>query len=228
MKLNWMLLSGLMASSSLVWAADAPALKTEKEKLSYSIGASVGKNLKSEGTDVDLELLIQGFRTSLGGEKALLSDKEVRQVMSDFQTQMRQKSAVKKQQATVDNKKKSDAFLAEFKAKPGVLSLPTGILYKVLKVGQGKKPVETDSVEVNYRGALTNGTEFDATEPGKPATLRVSALIAGWKQALAAMPEGSKWQIVIPPQLAYGERGAGADIGPNEVLVFDLELLAIK
>jgi FKBP-type peptidyl-prolyl cis-trans isomerase FklB len=108
------------------------------------------------------------------------------------------------------------------------MTLPSGVLYKVIKEGDGRKPQETDTVEVNYRGALINGTEFDAVEPGHPASLKVSQLIPGWKQALNVMPVGSKWQVVIPSQLAYGERGVGNDIGPNEVLVFDLELLAIK
>jgi FKBP-type peptidyl-prolyl cis-trans isomerase FklB len=148
--------------------------------------------------------------------------------MSDYQTKLRQAVAAKRQQSMGENKKKGDAFLADYKAQAGVLSSPTGVLYKIIKEGTGKKPAESDMVEVNYRGALINGTEFDATEPGKPAKLKVSALIPGWKQALSMMPVGSKWHIVIPSVLAYGERGVGNDIGPNEVLVFDLELLAIK
>jgi FKBP-type peptidyl-prolyl cis-trans isomerase FklB len=125
-------------------------------------------------------------------------------------------------------KLKGDAYLVDYKKQNGVQVSPGGILYKVLKEGSGRKPAESDMVEVNYRGALINGKEFDATEPGKPATLKVAALIPGWKQALSMMPVGSKWQIVIPPSLGYGERGVGNDIGPNEVLVFDLELVAIK
>jgi FKBP-type peptidyl-prolyl cis-trans isomerase FklB len=148
--------------------------------------------------------------------------------MADYQTQLRQRATVKKQQAQSDNKKKGEAFLAEYKTQTGVLALPSGILYKIIKEGDGKKPLESDIVEVNYRGTTINGTEFDATEPGHPANLKVSSLITGWKQALSMMPTGSKWHIVVPSQLAYGERGVGNDIGPNEVLVFDLELVAIK
>jgi FKBP-type peptidyl-prolyl cis-trans isomerase FklB len=157
-----------------------------------------------------------------------MAEKDIRQVMNDYQTQARQRATGKRQQALLDNKKKGEAYLAQYKAQAGVLELPNGVLYKVIKQGSGKKPMESDMVEVNYRGALTNGTEFDATEPGKPANLKVSALIPGWKQALSMMPTGSKWQIVIPSVLAYGERGVGTDIGPNEVLVFDLELLGVK
>jgi FKBP-type peptidyl-prolyl cis-trans isomerase FklB len=157
-----------------------------------------------------------------------MEEKDIRQTMIDYQAQMRQRAVAVKQKATQENKSKGDAYLAEYKAKSGVQELAGGVLYKVIKAGDGKKPQETDSVEVNYRGALIDGKQFDATAPGHPATLKISALIAGWKQALSAMPAGSKWQIVIPPHLAYGERGAGSDIGPNEVLVFEVELVAIK
>jgi FKBP-type peptidyl-prolyl cis-trans isomerase FklB len=219
---------GLALVAGQVWAAGGTELKSEKDKLSYSIGASVGKNLKSEGVDVDLDVLIEGIKSSLAGEKGLMAEKDIRQVMNDYQTQARQRATGKRQQALLDNKKKGEAYLAQYKAQAGVLELPNGVLYKVIKQGSGKKPMESDMVEVNYRGALTNGNEFDATEPGKPASLKVSALIPGWKQALSMMPTGSKWQLVIPAVLAYGERGVGTDIGPNEVLVFDVELLAIK
>jgi FKBP-type peptidyl-prolyl cis-trans isomerase FklB len=217
---------GLFAAQAL--AADPGVLKTDKDKLSYSIGASVGKNLRSEGTDIDLDLFIQGMKTSLAGEKTLLPEKDIRQAMNDYQTQLRQRAAGKKQQAATDNKKAGDAYLAQYKSQSGVSALPSGVLYKIVKEGDGRKPLESDMVEVNYRGSLINGTEFDATEPGHPANLKVSSLIPGWKQALSMMRAGSKWHIVIPPVLAYGERGVGNDIGPNEVLVFDLELVAIK
>jgi len=228
MKLNWIVCCGLLASSSLAWSADPVVLKTDKEKLSYSIGASIGKNLKNETTEIDVGIMIEGLKATLAGEKGALPDKEVRQVMSDYQTKMRQRAAAKRQEELGENKKKGDAFLAEYKAQKDVLSLPSGVLYKIIRKGDGRKPLESDMVQVNYRGTLINGTEFDATEPGRPANLKISSLIAGWKQALSMMPVGSKWQIVIPSTLAYGERGVGSDIGPNEVLVFDLELLAIK
>jgi len=130
--------------------------------------------------------------------------------------------------ATEDNKKKGEAFLQANKAKEGVVALPNGLQYKVLKAGDGRKPLESDMVLCHYRGTLLDGTEFDSTEAERPATLKVSALINGWKEALKLMPAGSKWQLAIPPQLAYGERGVGGDIGPNETLLFEVELVAIK
>ncbi len=222
------MLAALVIASTQTWAADATLIKTDKDKLSYSIGASIGKNLKNESAEIDLNVMIEGIKAGLAGDKVLLSEKEVREVMNEYQTQMRKRAAAKKQLAQGDNKKKGDAYLAQYKAQKGVLELPNGVLYKIIKEGTGKKPMESDMVEVNYRGTLINGTEFDATEPGRPANLKIPSLIAGWKQALTMMPTGSKWQIAIPSALAYGERGVGADIGPNEVLVFDLELIAIK
>jgi FKBP-type peptidyl-prolyl cis-trans isomerase FklB len=219
---------GFLLTTSQVFAADNTVLSTEKDKLSYSIGASIGKNLKNDTSDINLNLLIEGLKTSIAGEKVLLSEKEIRQVMNDYQTQIRQRAMLKKQQAMGDNKKIGEAFLADYKAQKGVLALPSGVLYKIIREGDGRKPLESDMVEVNYRGSLINGTEFDATKPEHPANLKVSSLIPGWKHALAMMSTGSKWHIVIPSELAYGERGVGGDIGPNEVLVFDLELIAIK
>jgi FKBP-type peptidyl-prolyl cis-trans isomerase FklB len=227
-KRNAVLLCGLVLVTSQIFAADASVLKTDKDKLSYSIGAAIGKNFKSDGTEVDIGLMMEGLKASLAGEKALLPEKEMHQLMNDYQTQLRQAAAGKRQLAISDNKKKGETYLAEYKAHQGVLMSPNGVLYEVVQEGTGKKPLESDMVEVNYRGALINGTQFDATEPGHPADLKVSALIPGWKQALSMMPVGSKWHIVIPAVLGYGERGVGNDIGPNEVLVFDLELVAIK
>lgn len=228
LKKNCFFACGLVLLTGQLLAAGAPELKSDKDKLSYSIGASIGKNLKSEGVDVDLDVLIEGIKGSMTGEKGLMADKDIRQVMNDYQTQARQRAASKRQQALLDNKKKGDAYLVQYRAQPGVQELPNGVLYKIIKQGAGKKPMESDMVDVNYRGTLVNGTEFDATVPGRPASLKVSALIPGWRQSLSMMPTGSKWQIVIPAALAYGERGVGNDIGPNEVLVFDLELLGIK
>lgn len=221
-------LSVIVLTTGPARAADKTALKTDKEKLSYSIGSSIGKNLKREGTSIDLNILVKALKTSVAGEKELLTEGEIRQIMNDYQMQMRQHAMANKQQALLDNKKKGDAYLADYKAQKEVQALPNGVLYKILKAGDGRKPLESDMVEVNYRGTLTNGTEFDATAPGHPANLKISSLIAGWKTALTMMPAGSKWHLVIPAELAYGERGVGADIGPNEVLVFDVELLAIK
>lgn len=210
------------------WAADMTEIKTEKDKLSYSIGASIGKNLKKDATDVDLDVLIKGMKSAMSGQKLLMSDNDVRQVMASYQNDLRKRSMLTRQEALVANKKKGEDFLAENKTKDGVVTLPSGVQYQIIKAGKGKTPLDSDTIEVNYRGSLIDGTTFDATEPDHPATFKLSALIAGWKEALRLMPSGSKWKIFIPSQLAYGERGAGSDIGPNEALIFEVELLAIK
>lgn len=217
----------LVCASVQVHAAEAEAPVSPSDKLSYSIGASIGKNLKKESPDVDLKLLIEAFQESFAGKPLRMTESDMRVILGNYQVQLRQKALAERQQAMVDNKKAGDAFLEKNKARPGVQLLPSGVQYRVLKEGTGRKPLESDSVQVNYRGALVNGNQFDATEPGKPATLRVAALIAGWKQALTQMPVGSSWELVIPSALAYGERGSG-DIGPNEVLVFQVDLIAIK
>jgi FKBP-type peptidyl-prolyl cis-trans isomerase FklB len=228
LKAKWLLLGSLVLAANPIWAEDATVLKTDHDKLSYSIGASIGKNLKTDSPDVDLQILVEAMKASLSGQKLLMEEQDIHQVMNDYQTQLRQKVAAKRQKAVGDNQQKGETFLADYKKQPGVQLSPGGVLYKILKAGSGKKPVESDLVEVNYRGTLSNGTQFDATEAGKPASLKVAALIPGWKQALTMMPVGSKWQIVIPSALGYGERGVGSDIGPNEVLVFEVDLVAVK
>ena len=222
------LVLGAVFASSQAWSEEATELKTDKERLSYSIGASIGKNLKKEGTDVDTDILIKAIKAGLAGKKLAMPDREIQQVLGAYQNELRQHAKMTRQQASIDNKKKGDAYLADNKAKKGVVELPTGVQYKILKEGKGKKPSEFDMVQVYYRGTLIDGTEFDSTDPNKPAKLKVSALIAGWKQVLTLMSVGSKWQIAIPSQLAYGDRGMGSDIGPNEVLLFDVELVGVE
>lgn len=228
MKSKWIVLCGLVLMVMQAGAEELAPLKTQKDMLSYGIGVSIGKNLKKEGSDVDMNLLIAGLKSSLAGEHLLLSDKEWRGVLNSYQSEISRHAKESKQQAMEVNKKKGEAFLAANKTKEGVVVLPSGVQYKVIKAGDGSKPVDSSMVEVNYHGALLDGTEFDATEPGHPANFKLSALISGWKEALKLMPAGSKWQIAIPSQLAYGERGIGSDIGPNEALVFEVELVAIK
>jgi FKBP-type peptidyl-prolyl cis-trans isomerase FklB len=228
MKLKWIVVCSLILVANQARAEESTDLKTDKDKLSYGIGVSVAKNFKKQGTEVDLDILIKGLKSALAGEKLLLPEKELQKVMNKYQGEVRQKALLNKRLALEDNKKKGLAFLAENKTKEGVITLPSGVQYRIIKAGNGNKPVDSDVVKVFYRGTLLDATEFDATEADKPVDLKVSALIAGWKEALTLMPTGSKWQIFIPSQLAYGERGVGSDIGPNETLVFEVELLAIK
>lgn len=228
MKRKWIFLCGLIWVVNQARSEEMTELKTDKEKLSYAIGASVAKNFKKQATDVDLDMFIQGLKNGLSGEKLRLSEKELHKVMNKYQGEVRQNALLSKRLALEDNKKKGSEFLAENKTKPGIVVLPSGVQYKIIKAGNGKKPMDSDIVKVNYRGTLLDGTEFDATETGQPVDVKLSALIAGWKEALKLMPVGSQWQIFIPSQLAYGERGVGSDIGPNETLIFEVELLAIK
>lgn len=209
--------------------ADEPGeLKTEKDKLSYTIGVEVAKNFKLQEVDVNQDLLVKGLKDGFAGQKLLLTEQEMRTLSQTFQAELQQRMVVKYRALATENKSKGAAFMVENRTKEGVTALPSGVQYKILKSGTGKKPADSDSVECHYRGTLINGTEFDATKPGKPATLKVAELIPGWKEVLKLMPANSKWQIFIPSNLAYGERGAGRDIGPNETLVFDLELVAVK
>lgn len=219
---------GLCFLAAQAGAGDNAVLKTQKDQVSYGIGVNIARSFKADEIEFDPELVLRGLKDASSGEKLLMRDKELRHVMNSFQGELRQKAALKHRLAAMDNRKEGDAFLAANKVKEGVLSLPSGVQYTVLKMGDGKKPADSDTVEVNYRGTLLNGTEFDSSEDGKPASLKVAHLIPGWKDALKLMPEGSKWQIFIPPQLAYGERGVGHDIGPNQTLAFEVELVAVK
>jgi FKBP-type peptidyl-prolyl cis-trans isomerase FklB len=217
----------LLAAPAL--AAEVQELKTPKDKISYGIGVGMAKNLKRQGIEVDTEAMVKGLRDELGGAKLLMTDAELQATMGQFQKEMRQKLMDARKKAAADNQKEGADFLAANQKKKGVVTRPSGLQYKILAAAKGKKPKETDAVEVNYRGTLINGKEFDSSyRRGQPATLKVKEIIPGWREALMLMPVGSKWQIVIPPKLAYGERGAGEDIGPNATLIFEVELLAIK
>ncbi len=213
-------------------AAKSPAaltLKTPKEKASYAIGLSIGGSLHRDGVDIDPTILLRGLRDAKAGSKPLLTDDELKATMQALQTDVRQRAQAKMQQAGEVNVKAGEAFLAANKTKPGVVTLPSGLQYKILVAGSGPKPTTTDSVVCNYRGTLINNTEFDSSyKRGQPATFQVGQVIKGWTEALQLMPVGSKWQLFIPPDLAYGQRGAGRDIGPNATLIFEVELLSIE
>jgi FKBP-type peptidyl-prolyl cis-trans isomerase len=210
--------------------AASSALPTEKDRVSYAIGMNVGTSLKRQSIDVDSNLVLQGLKDALSGGKTLLTEDEVRATFMSLQEQMRAKQEAKTKELAETNKKEGDAFLAANKAKEGVVTLPSGLQYKILQPGTGPKPTAADTVACNYKGTLINGTEFDssAKHGGKPATFPVGGVIKGWTEALQLMPTGSKWQLVIPSAMAYGERGAGADIGPNATLIFEVELVSIQ
>ncbi|HWQ69489.1 MAG TPA: FKBP-type peptidyl-prolyl cis-trans isomerase [Patescibacteria group bacterium] len=226
---TWIVVLGLGLLAAQASAEEASVLKTQQDKVSYSIGVEAGRNYKRMGVEVDADLLVKGLRDALSDEKLLMTDEEIRATMTAHQAELRQKQAQATRLAAENNKKAGEAFLAANKTKEGVVTLPSGLQYKILKAGNGKTPTETDTVECNYRGTLIDGTEFDSSyRRGQPAAFKVTGVIPGWKEALKLMPVGSKWQLVIPHQLAYGERGVGRDIGPNATLIFEVELLTIK
>jgi FKBP-type peptidyl-prolyl cis-trans isomerase FklB len=208
--------------------AQGQGLKTAKEKNSYAIGMEMGKGLKSQGMDLDSPALMQGLKDALTDAKPQMSEDELRQVITALQTEMRQKQMQAQEAAAAENKAKGDAFLAANEKKEGVVVLPDGLQYKILTAGTGKKPVESDTVLCNYKGTFIDGQEFDSSaQAGKPVPFEVKNVIPGFKEVLQMMPVGSKWQVFIPANLAYGERGAGGVIGPNSTLVFEIEVVGI-
>jgi FKBP-type peptidyl-prolyl cis-trans isomerase len=238
MKAKWILIAGLGllaipagAQNSAAPAAQAPATQaptTQKDKVSYGIGVGVARTLKNQGIDVNTDVLMKGLRDALSGQKLEMSDEELNNTMSALQQEVNQRQMQAKAKEADDNKKAGDAFLADNGKKNGVITLPSGLQYKIVKAAEGQKPTDADTVTCNYRGTLIDGTEFDKSEAGKPATFQVGMVIPGFKEALKLMPVGSTWQFFIPPDLAYGERGAGNVIGPNTTLVFEVELISIK
>ncbi|MGC1485250.1 MAG: FKBP-type peptidyl-prolyl cis-trans isomerase [Candidatus Acidiferrum sp.] len=215
-------------------AARKPAvltLTTQKDKASYAIGLNIGKSMRKDSVDVEPSILLRGMKDGLAGGKTLLTDDEAKAAMVALQADLRAKHEAKVELEAANNKKEGDEFLAENKSKEGVVTLPSGLQYKVLVEGTGPKPTAADTITCNYRGTLLDNTEFDSSyKTGKPATFPVSRIIKGWTEALQLMPVGSKWQLFIPPDLAYGERGgpAGGPIGPNTTLVFEVELMSIQ
>ncbi|SRR5579871_433970 len=205
-----------------------PAFKNDVDKVSYAIGMNIGAGIAKQSVDVNPDVLLQGLKDKLDG-KTLLTEDEARAALAQLQSQMQQKQMEKMKAAAEANKKEGDAFLAANKANGGVVVLPSGLQYKVLTQGTGPKPVASDTVVCNYRGTLIDGKEFDSSyKRGQPATFPVSGVIKGWTEALQLMPVGSKWQLFIPPDLAYGDRGASSDIGPGATLIFEVELLSIQ
>ena len=209
--------------------ATAPTLTTQRDKLSYAIGMNIGAGMKKDGVDVDPSILEQGLKDALTGKKPLMTEAEAQTVMTEFRTEMIKKKQEEVQRVGEANKQAGQQFLATNKTKEGVVTLPDGLQYKILKEGTGPKPTATDTVTVNYRGTLINGTEFDSSyKRNEPQTLGVNQVIKGWTEALQLMPVGSKWQLFIPSDLAYGERSPGPEIGPNSTLIFDVELVSIQ
>jgi FKBP-type peptidyl-prolyl cis-trans isomerase FklB len=229
MKLLLSMLLGLVLLLSQANAEEKKTLQTTKEKQGYSIGVDMGNRLKSNALDIDSDSLAQGLKDALSGGKLLLTEQEMKETLAGLQKELMEKQAERTKQIAEKNKKEGEAFLAENRKKEGVKTLPSGLQYKVIKEGTGKTPKAEDTVVTNYRGTLTDGTEFDSSyKRGQPATFPVKGVIPGWTEALQLMKEGSKWELFIPSSLAYGERGAGNAIGPNATLIFEIELISVK
>ncbi len=229
MVLRLMVAVVLMGFAGLAHAEDRPVLKTDKDKVSYSIGLDIGTNFKRQSVDLDQKALAAGIADGLSGGKPLLTEDEVRKVLAQFQQQMAAKAQQMAQQLAEKNQKEGEVFLAENKKKKGVVTLPSGLQYQVITAGTGKIPKATDTVTTHYQGTLIDGTEFDSSyKRGEPASFPVNGVVKGWTEALQLMKGGSKWQLVIPSNLAYGPQGAGQAIGPNATLIFEIELLSIK
>ena len=216
-----------------LFGQEPSTLTTEKEKLSYALGVSVGNQLRAQSVDLDVDVYARGLKDALSGGKILLTDAELREIVTAFQNELRSKQMAlqnqKNQELAEKNKTEGEAFLAQNKSAEGVVTLPSGLQYKILKEGAGEKPKPTDTVVCHYRGTLIDGTEFDSSiKRNEPATFAVGGVIKGWTEALQLMPVGSKWQLFVPSSLGYGERGAGRQIGPNAVLIFEVELISIK
>jgi FKBP-type peptidyl-prolyl cis-trans isomerase FklB len=230
MKSHLVLIMCIALAASPVLAAEKLELKTDKDKVSYAIGLDIGNGLKKNEVDVNPEIIARAIKDVQSGNKPMMSEEEVKTTLMGFQRELQTKQQARMKAEGEKNKKEGEAFLAKNKAKKGVKTLPSGLQYQVITEGKGKSPKATDTVTVQYRGMLIDGTEFDSSyKHGQAATFPVGGVIKGWTEALQHMKEGSKWKIFVPSDLAYGERGTpGGPIGPNAVLIFEVELVSIK
>ena len=219
---------GMILLASQVYAQKV-VLKNQKEKVSYIIGLGIGKNFKQQAMNIDPDAFTKGLRDALAGANPVLTSQEINETMAAFKNEMAAKQKELVRTVGEKNKKEGEAFLAENKKRPEVKSLASGLQYKVLQAGKGKKPRLTDTVTVHYKGTLINGKEFENSyQKGQSSSFAVNNVIPGWTEALQMMEAGSKWQLFIPSQLAYGEQGRMPVIEPNATLIFEIELLAIQ
>jgi FKBP-type peptidyl-prolyl cis-trans isomerase FklB len=228
MKSQLILAVSVCAVLGRVQAADSKILDDPKKKAAYSAGVSIGTAWKAQDIDLDPDTVVQGLKDALAG-KALVSEQDVRQVLTAYNAELRVKREEKRKVLGEKNKQEGEKFLTENKTKPGIITLPSGLQYKVITEGSGPTPQPNDNVTVHYRGTLLDGTEFDSSyKKGQPYTRQVNGFIEGWTEGLQKMKTGSKYQFFIPSNLAYKESGSGAAIGPNAALIFEVELLSIQ
>lgn len=203
--------------------------ESSQDRISYALGVNLGGNFAAQGLTVNAEFLMQGLKDALADAPLLLTDEELRDAMLALRQEMQQKQQARMEEISRKNMSESNAFFEENGKKAGIVTLPSGLQYQMIQEGKGKKPGKDDTVTVHYSGTLLNGQEFDSSyKRGEPATFKVGGVIPGWTEALQLMKEGTKMKLFIPPQLAYGEHGAGPLIGPNAALIFDVELLKIE
>jgi FKBP-type peptidyl-prolyl cis-trans isomerase FklB len=220
---NTILALSLLSLPFAALAADKP--KTTKEQISYTLGIQLGQQFKNDNIDVDIDQFVQAMKDAMQGRKSKLSEQEMQQAMMALRDQKQKEITAQADQ----NKQQGEQFLAKNRKADGVKETVTGLQYKVLKPGNGAKPTANNTVTVHYRGTLIDGTEFDSSyKRGAPATFPLQGVIQGWQEALQLMPQGSKWMVYIPSNLAYGPRQAGPLIGPNSTLIFEVELLEVK
>lgn len=204
-------------------------LKTQKDSVSYAIGYNIGMNFKTQNIDVDPAIVAAAMRDLMNDAEPKLNEEQSQQVWMAYQQELMAKQQEEREQSGVKNKEEGQKWLEENKKKDGVQVTASGLQYKVITMGEGATPTKDDKVKVHYRGKLIDGKQFDSSyDRGEPAVFPVTGVIPGWTEVLLLMPVGSKWEVYIPGELAYGERGAGQDIGPNATLIFDVELLGIE
>ena len=209
--------------------AAATAMETNREKASYGIGLNMGRNFSSQEVDVDLDAMIAGLRAGLSGAEPALSDEDLQAAMQAFQQEVMSQQQAKHEKQATENSAKGETFLAENAARPGVEVTDSGLQFEVVEPGTGESPSAEDSVQVNYKGSLIDGTVFDSSyQRGQPATFPLAGVIPGFREGIEKMKVGGKYKLYIPPALGYGERGAGKDVPPNSTLVFEIELLAVN
>lgn len=239
-KQHLMMFSMLMVCSASVWSNEMQAatvssqpaavqLQTQLAKDSYAIGVDLGRNIKVRGVAVDPDVLLSGLKAGLNNTPTLMTDAEIQQTLSALQKQVLQRREAELNTLKTKNKATGDAFLAANRTKPGVVTLPDGLQYKIVQAGNGVQPTEKDTVTVNYVGTTIDGKEFDNSyKRGKPVTFPLAEMIPGWIEVLKLMKAGSTWEVYIPAALAYGEQGAPPFVGPNEVLIFKINLVSVE
>ncbi|MFH0764971.1 MAG: FKBP-type peptidyl-prolyl cis-trans isomerase [Calditrichota bacterium] len=231
MKTRWLvlLLAAVSSCQGQGGAAKQIKLETQMDKVSYAIGLDIGRSFKEQTMEINADALVKGIRDALAGGATLMTDEEVKTAMETWQEDMMNKMDPDRKDNAGMNKTEGETFLQENKTKEGVITLPSGLQYKVLKEGTGSSPKLEDEVVTHYQGRLINGKVFDSSyDRGEPISFPVNGVIAGWTEALQLMKEGSKWELFVPSNLAYGSRGAGPDIGPNATLIFEVELIKVK